>query len=745
MGRQKKKHEKHMDPFWENNNPDCGSSFFHIIKHHPLRHFMKRLGHRKDGGERNAAACQVEEKVTMSSSVPKHTVKSQIKALIIKGIPKKRSKNRRNSTCPPLSRSTNTAPARESEQSILEDKLTHSMKPTSAPSPHVFKHFVKSLDTINMNKEFLLTYLQDPVCPLAYHFNKQQASSAKMALTRSVSFPLPQSSPKRRGSKASISMKNMAGNGSLPKVVGRLHFCNKIQRPALFESSIDFWEPTIASVAKWRLHGNLDMNDGMIVRDVQSSGSAQGQRLKGMKKIKNLKQKIVPITGENESENEKEKLRVTLDSVIDKIPQGHGISDDLKKEILKKLTDPAISTKGENRCASFNGRTNSFTKRHQRPIRRTSSLEEPLDSYSHLFDNIFNTESRHNQPEQLKLRTKDAASPLIVPKPIKRILSLPDLQSFYYSYPNGEFSDVLSITKPIITSTDGTMGSESIGYPKRRIGLNVHSKCKLQLDKPVENLLKENLVSVGENDALISSNIEGPGSDSTSEINSKVGMIIDDFGDSILKNGGTFNDQDIGLKYEDKIAVAASDSKSKDSLKVIEIPQFHVDTRYKAEFNYVKYVLEISGLTSNESISAWHSSEQPLDPLLFEEMETDPDFCTYEHSNICNHHVLFDLINESLLEIYGTCCCYYPKQLSYLSYIHPMPIGNHILHEVWNHMSQSLSLKSKANQTTDFHVSRDLAKNEGWMNLQLSAEFVALEVEDFIFHDLMEEIMRDLR
>ncbi|KAF1877378.1 hypothetical protein Lal_00016069 [Lupinus albus] len=715
---------------------------------------------------RNHTAIVVEEKVKMSSSVAKNTVRGQIKALIIKGIPKKRSRHHTGSTRPLLSRSIENTPDRDLEKSNVKDKIKPAMKPTAGPFPHVFKKFVKSLYPINMDKDFLLTYLQDPVCPLAYHFSKQQVNCAEMTLTRSVSFPLSQSSPKIQGSKASISMKNMAGNGSVPKVVGRLHFYNKTQSPAL--SSIGFWEPAMESVAKWKLHGNLDMNDGMKVREVQSSGSAKGQKQKVMTKVKILKQKIVPITGENENE----KLRVTLDSVIDKIPQGHGISDDLKKEILKKLTNPTIATKGEHRRASFNGRTHSFTKRRQRPIRRTSSLEEPLDSYSHLFDNNFNTEGKHTQSEQLKLRTKDAASPLMMPKPIKRILSLPDLQSFYYSYPNGEFSDVLSLTKPIITPMDGTMGSESIGYPKNRVGLNVHSKCKLQLDTPVENLIEENLVSVGENDPLISTNIEGSRSDSISEINNKVSMIIDDFGDSILKNNGTFNDQDIGLKYEDKIAVAASDSKSKcgpierldnvveqeakmDSLKVseilskkhlnYEIPEFHVDTKYKAEYNYVKYVLEISGLISNESISAWHSSEQPLDPLLYEEMENDPDFCTYEHSNNCNHHVLFDLINEALLEIYGSCCCYYPKQLSYLSYIHPMPIGNHILHEVWNHMSQSLSLKSKANQNTDVHVSRDLEKHDGWMNLQLSAEFVGLEVEDLVFHDLMEEIMWDLR
>lgn len=514
----------------------------------------------------------------MSSSVTKNTVRSQIKALIIKGIPKKRSRHRRSSTCPPMSQSihttthdpfSETVPTGKStrttrcieceatpsgdfleynlvckHQPIKAAKLTHARKHTSSPSTDVFKPFVKALDTINMNKDLLITFLQDPVSPLAHHFHKQQASSTETTLTRSVSFPLPYSSSKRQG--------------SLPKGRGRLCISNKTQKLVKFESSKDCWEPSISSVAKWGVHGNFDINEAMVVRNIHSSsGFAQGQNQKEIKKFKNHKQKIEHVTGESR----KEKLRVTMDAVIDKLPQGHGISDDLKKEIFKKLTDP-ISGDGEHGPASCNGRllfTHSFTKLHQHGIRRISSLQEPLESYCQHYENSFNTDVRHHQSEQLKLRTKEADSSLKMLKPVKRILSLPDLQSFYYSYQNGMFSDGLSLTTPTMASGDETMGSESTAYHKKRLDHDVHSKCQLQLDTPMEILKKENIVSIGENDLVIG-NIEGSGSYSRSEINGKVGMIIDDFEQNISKTGGTFSDKDIGPIYEYKTAVAASGS-----------------------------------------------------------------------------------------------------------------------------------------------------------------------------------------
>ncbi|TKY63273.1 TRM32 protein [Spatholobus suberectus] len=743
MGR--KIQHKHSDSYWVNHDPECSRTLFHIIKYHPLLcHFFERLAYKRGRDERSAAGnvlvfsaerkkeldlvvtrnSNVEKKMTPYSSFAKDSIRSQIKAIVVKEISKKRNRYHRSSTCP--------------------------------------------LATINMNKNLLTTFLQDPVSPLVRHLHKQQVYGSKMTLTRSISFPLPDSSSKRQCSGAT-------GNDYLPKGKGKLCFDNKTPKSVQFESSKKFYVRSIASGARC-----FNVNEAMMVRDVKcSSVSAQGQNQNEIKQFKNLKQKIQHVTGESR----KEKLRVTMDAVIHKLPQGHGISNDLKKEIFKKLTDPNITRKGEyyhESSSESDHSTPSFTKHHRHNIRRIWSLQEPLEIYWQLYENRFNTEPSHLQSKRLKLAEK-AHSPLRRLIPLQRMRSLPDLQSFSYAYQNGEFPDISSVTEPITASGDGTMSSENIAYQKKRLDLNLPSKSQLQLDTPVENLIQKHLVSVGEND-LVMSNIVEPGSDCSREINGKVGMTTDDFGHSCLKSGGTFNDQDIEPIKECKTAIAASvDSKSNlgpsdkldkmaeqqeaimDFLKVKEttenaqkveiqskqlnygIPLFHGDTRDKAEFNYVKYVLEISGLTGKECLSAWHSRDHPVDPLLYEEMEGDPDFCSYGGSGQCNHHVLFDLINETLLELSGRSYCYCPIPLSSsLSHTHSMPKGCHNLHQVWIHMSKSLCLRSKADLTIDDHVSRDLERRDGWVNLQLFDQCVGLELEDLIFHDLLEEITSDL-
>ncbi|RDY03165.1 Protein TRM32, partial [Mucuna pruriens] len=649
--------------------------------------------------------------MTPHSSDAKDSVRSHMKAIILKQISKKRNRHHRSTTCP--------------------------------------------LATIDMNKNLLTTFLQDPVSPLVYHLHKQQVYGSKMKLTRSVSFPLPDSSSKRQGSG------DIGNNGSLQKGKGKLCFDNKTPKSVQFESSKKFYLRSMSAGAKY-----FNVNEAMMVRDVNcSSGSAQGQNPNEIKQFKNLKQKIEHVTGESR----KEKIRVAMDAVIHKLPQGHGISDDLKKEIFKKLTDPNITRQGEYYPESFkesDHSTPSFTKHHRNNIRRIWSLPEPLEIYHQFHENSFNTEPSHFQSKQLKLRTEKAQSPLRMMTPIQRMLSLPDLQSFSFGYQNGEFPDISSVTgpKPIMASGDGTMSSMNIAYQKKRLDLNLYSKSQLQIDTPVENLIQKHLVNVGENDLVISNIVKPHGS---REINGRV---------------VTFNDQDMEPIKEYMTAMAASvDSKSKpgpgdklnnmaeqpeaimDFLKVKEttenaqkveiqskqlnygIPLFPVDTSDKAEFNYVKYVLEISGLTGKECLSAWHTSDNPVDPLLYEEMEGDPDFCSYGGSGQCNHHVLFDLINETLLELSGRsyCCC--PKPLSSsLSHTHPIPKGCHTLHQVWTHISKSLCLRSKAGQTIDNHVSRDQERRDGWVNLHLFDQCVGLELEDLIFRDLLEEITRDL-
>ena len=333
-------------------------------------------------------------------------------------------------------------------------------------STRLCKHFVGRLETTNMKKK-ILTFLHDPVFPMVYHFHKQQLRREKITLNRSKSCPSPYSSSKS-------------------KVKGRL-YCENLQ----FESSKTACEDAMSSVLKAKVNANFNMNESVIVvREVKfSTVSVKGPN--------SLKQKIEHVTGESK----KEKIRVGMDSVIHKIPQGQEISDGLKKEILKKLTDPIIIPR-ENQYKSS--------------LRRIKSLQELLESYP--------------QFEELKLENEKENSPLRMVIPLQRTLSLPDLQSFTYASQNEEI-------------------------------FNVHSKNRLQFDKLVEDLAQEKFESTDESDLVIS-NIVKSGSDCINKINGMVDLIIDDFGHNVSENCGSFNDQYIEAIREYRAAIAASGSLS---------------------------------------------------------------------------------------------------------------------------------------------------------------------------------------
>jgi hypothetical protein len=70
-----------------------------------------------------------------------------------------------------------------------------------------------------------------------------------------------------------------------------------------------------------------------------------------------------------------------------------------------------------------------------------------------------------------------------------------------------------------------------------------------------------------------------------------------------------------------------------------------------------------------------------------------------------------------------------------------MPKGNYLVNEVWNNVSSYLSLRPELDETLDDVVGRDLTKGTGWMNLQQEEECVALELEEMIIDDLLDEII----
>lgn len=169
------------------------------------------------------------------------------------------------------------------------------------------------------------------------------------------------------------------------------------------------------------------------------------------------------------------------------------------------------------------------------------------------------------------------------------------------------------------------------------------------------------------------------------------------------------------------------------------ILQIQVDKRYKSEFDYVKDVLELSGFSGNKFLGKWHSTDKPVNPSLFDEVE---GYCLLDQERVtCDQLLLFDLINEVLLQIYERSCSYWPKSLTCRSYMHTMPVGYHVLVEVWKDINSCLESEMKIDQPIDDAVSRDIAKDETWMNLQFDAVCGGLELEDLILNDLLEELV----
>lgn len=163
------------------------------------------------------------------------------------------------------------------------------------------------------------------------------------------------------------------------------------------------------------------------------------------------------------------------------------------------------------------------------------------------------------------------------------------------------------------------------------------------------------------------------------------------------------------------------------------------------DFTYVKQILERSGFIKNGFQQTWYSSNQPLDPFVFEEIESqyfhDPELFEEEFKELSHHLLIFDLVDDVLLNLYDKSLTYYPKALSSSCHIQPAPTGPRVLDQVWKRVSRWLELKPDMNESLDDIVSRDLGSDDGWMNLQLDCECVGLELEDLILDEVLEQVL----
>ncbi|KAL5224478.1 hypothetical protein ABZP36_011117 [Zizania latifolia] len=168
----------------------------------------------------------------------------------------------------------------------------------------------------------------------------------------------------------------------------------------------------------------------------------------------------------------------------------------------------------------------------------------------------------------------------------------------------------------------------------------------------------------------------------------------------------------------------------------------YVNDKNEADFQYVKDILKKSGFSCGEA--DWYAANQPVSPVIFEEAECscqETDMADDEPHSVVRRMLLFDLINEVLLDIYDSSLVTGPWHSCFDSRTRPIPIGFHVLEEVWANVSCYLSLQWKSGLSVENIVAHDVMMKNSWMNLVYDAECLALDLEDMVVDDLLDDIV----
>ncbi|KAF3441499.1 hypothetical protein FNV43_RR15413 [Rhamnella rubrinervis] len=149
-------------------------------------------------------------------------------------------------------------------------------------------------------------------------------------------------------------------------------------------------------------------------------------------------------------------------------------------------------------------------------------------------------------------------------------------------------------------------------------------------------------------------------------------------------------------------------------------------------FDYVKAVIQASGLSLDELCTKLLYSEQLLEPSLVDNVEF------FSNQICCDQKLLFDCINEVLMEM----CEYYfgctPWVSCVLPRIRPIPNMRSAILEVSEGVNWHL-LQLPLPRTLDQIVRKDLARTGTWLDVRLDIETIGFDMGDVILEDLMED------
>ncbi|MCL7033315.1 hypothetical protein MKW94_010037 [Papaver nudicaule] len=622
------------------------------------------------------------------------------------------------------------------------------------------KEFLEALEVFMVKKALFLKIIDDPDYALAHHFQGLWASNAKRGLARSGTFPI--TSPTedhimkrlklKTQQKENVQLQGMLEADNSPSTVTKT-VCSENSNAASTQLGPD------NSATDTKAKGIFFVDENKT-----NAESSPGSPKKRRRRFKDFRQKIIHAIRESRKEVYH---RVSMDAILHKIPYGRRFSRNTRKEMCKHWKESAMSIRNEDRMES----TNEFgCSARLCQMRRTSSLNESLDRYAQLFESICNQEAKQHPVNRLRLTKKDGCSQVQrtpKPKSLGRILSLPDLEC-YRSLHDYNQSDAFSKSR---NQSHLVEVDETSRFERDRMGLklgnNDNDNAEGGESENSDPTMNEcNSISPYEHAGGVLNN-------TCSKVAQPSPISVLDF--SLLQGVPSPSNLFISEGHELKPSCIQLDETSTSSDRQVQyrldssgvdgcpaaeenvtIPKktlygsqcIKLDKKDEADFNYVRDLLKLSGFVGARCLGTWHAADQPLHPSLYEEMEylspykTECDIGEVNDSYYDHHQLLFDTVNEVLLEIYERSFTYWPKPLSRNSSTRPMPAGYNILQEVWAIISWYLSSQPEEDYSSlDYVVTRDLSRADGWMNLQMDCDCVGLELEDLIFDDLLEEVI----
>ncbi|KAG6760845.1 hypothetical protein POTOM_034028 [Populus tomentosa] len=675
--------------------------------------------------------------------------------------------------------------------------LSHAKRLNREISCPQFKERVDFTEILKANEK-LLEILQDPG---VQNTHVQQTSKAKVGLRRSGSFPAADCSHITFVRPSTIEHKQKE-IWSFPKGV-KPSIGNPAPRSTASESLEDFYGKSID--LKVSNHGVTSIDQETQFSSLESSQGLHKYKwhLSFMSPFKGLKKKIKYALTESKRESDHESTNTSRYEVPSGYKFSTDEEEMSKK--LEEITIHQDGVENPTSFQETNSFDNDLSKAEAPRIGRGSSLKESLDGYARLFEYSFSKQVKWNQyqSKSLKLSSEDKSQSRGL-RSFRRRLSLPDIESIYLipiesssdalssnttgmdsdaNVKTGFLNDLKSVSTPEVRKQfkrlDSVEETELQSNIEERAGSMDNNECSgglmasINEGSAITSELNQDTMGPERGDQSSQSN-QGNGSAITSirehEEQSPISALETRFRDDItclvefpISEGSELDPRHMCVDEPDS-PVTLQDRPTGDSLEETRSSNSHanaenastmVGARFlhfelnrpedDADFNYLRDVLEVSGFIGPESLGTWYSLEQPLSPTLFKALEA------YLHKGLesssedvaynCDHLLLFDLINEELLDIYESSLAYFPKLFSFTQRVRPLPRGNNVIDEVWKRISWHRRSTSEMEQSIEDIVARDCEKGDGWMNLQLDAEDAALDLEDLIFDELLDEVI----